>query len=226
MASEFTRNIKNLSQEQVHGHEIKEFTDVNDLVSSKDNKNYIKKPDEKMHCLTDNVKIINTSNELLSVSQDKENNIATLTVNHDRKREQVLKSSTGSISIIKGLDNIGDEKTDINITPFNKVIYNGKENTNQKLVYIKDTVNKIIDIFTIGNVTADTTVSGSSKIEFIANVNESNTVLGDNEVIINGNSIILNYVSGQSFYYYEKDDYIYRVFINLQPSSEYEHLPQ
>lgn len=226
MASEFTRNIKNLSQEQVHGHEIKEFTDVNDLVASKDNKNYIKKPDEKMHCLTDNVKIINTSNELLSVSQDKENNIATLTVNHDRKREQVLKSTTGTISIVKGIDNVGDEKTDINITPYKKVIYNGKENQYQKLGYIKDNVNKIIDIFTIGNVMADTTVSGSSKIEFISNVNESNIVLGDNEVIINGNSIILNYVSGQSFYYYEKNDYIYRVFINLQPVSEYENLPQ
>lgn len=225
MASEFTRNIKNLSKEQVNGNEIKEFTDVNDLVSSKDNKNYIKKPDEKMHCLTDNVKIINTSNELLSVSQDKENNIATLTVNHDRKREQVLKSSTGSISIIKGLDNVGDEKTDINITPYTKVIYNGKENQYQKLGYIKDNVNKIIDIFTIGNVTADSTVSGSSKIEFTANVNETNIVLGDNEVVINGNSIILNYVSGQSFYYYEKDGYIYRVFVNLQPASEYEHLP-
>lgn len=226
MASEFTRNIKNLSQKQVHGHEIKEFTDVNDLVASKDNKNYIKKPDEKMHCLTDNVKIINTSNELLSVSQDKENNIATLTVNHDRKREQVLKSTTGTISIVKGIDNVDDEKTDINITPYKKVIYNGKENQYQKLGYIKDNVNKIIDIFTIGNVMADTTVSGSSKIEFISNVNESNIVLGDNEVIINGNSIILNYVSGSSFYYYEKNDYIYRVFINLQPVSEYEHLPQ
>lgn len=226
MASEFTRNIKNLSQEQVHGHEIKEFTDVNDLVSSKDNKNFIKKPDEKMHCLTDNVKIINTSNELLSVSQDKENNIATLTVNHDQKREQVLKSSNGSISIIKGLDNVGDEKTDINITPYTKVIYNGKENQYQQLGYIKDSVNKIIDIFTIGNITADSTEAGSSKIEFIANVNETNTVLGDNEVVINGNSIILNYVSGQSFYYYEKDGYIYRVFINLQPALPSEHLPQ
>lgn len=221
MASEFTRNIKNLSQEQVHGHEIKEFTDVNDIVSSKDNKNYIKKPDEKMHCLTDNVKIINTTNTLLSVTQDKDNNLATLTVNHDPKREQVLKSSTGSISIIKGLDNVGDENTDINITPYTKVIYNGKENQYHKLGYIKDSVNKIIDIFTIGNVTSD-----SSKIEFTANVNESNTVLGNNEVVINGNSIILDNVSGQSFYYYEKNGYIYRVFINLQPASEYEHLPQ
>lgn len=226
MASEFTRNIKNLSQEQVHGHEIKEFTDVNDLVSSKDNKNYIKKPDEKMHCLTDNVKIINTTNTLLSVTQDKDNNLATLTVNHDPKREQVLKSTTGTISIVKGIDGVGDEKTDINITPYTKVIYNAKENQYHQLGYIKDSVNKIIDIFTIGNVTADSTVSGLSKIEFTANVNESNTVLGDNEVVINGNSIILNYVSGQSFYYYEKNGYIYRVFINLQPASEYEHLPQ
>lgn len=230
MANEFTRNIKNLSQKQIHGHEIKEFTDVNDLVSSKDNKNFIKKPDEKMHCLTDNVKIINTSNELLSVSQDKENNIATLTVNHDKKREQVLKSSTGSISIIKGLDNVGDEKTDINITPYTKVIYNGKENQSNKLGYIKDSVNKIIDIFSIGYLSVDTIVSGSSNIEFTANVNESNTVLGDNEIIINGNSIILNstilnYVSGLSFHHYEKNGYFYRVFINSRPAN-YERLPE
>lgn len=215
MASEFTRNIKNLTQEQVHGHEIKEFTDVNDLVSSKDNKNYIKKPDETMHCLTDNVKTINTANSLLSVTQDKDNNLATLTVNHDSKREQVLKSTSGTISIVKGFDNVGDEKTDINVLPLTKVNYTGKNITDNKLVYIKDKVNKIIDIFTVGNISPDNEVNGIYTLEFISNVNESQVYLGGNEVNINGNSIILRVPLNLNIKYYENNGYIYRVYTNV-----------
>lgn len=215
MASEFTRNIKNLTQEQVHGHEIKEFTDVNDLVSSKDNKNYIKKPDETMHCLTDNVKTINTTNSLLSVTQDKDNNLATLSVNHDPKREQVLKSTSGTISIVKGYDNVGDEKTDINVTPLTKVIYTGKNTTDNKLVYIKDKVNKIIDIFTVGNISPDNEVNGIYTLEFISNENESQVYLGGNEVNINGNSIILRVPLNLNIKYYENNGYIYRVYTNV-----------
>lgn len=215
MASEFTRNIKNLTHEQVHGHEIKEFTDVNDLVSSKDNKNYIKKPDETMHCLTDNVKTINTSNSLLSVTQDKDNNLATLSVNHDPKREQVLKSTSGTISIVKGADNIGDEKTDINVTPLTKVIYTGKNTPTNKLVYIKDEVNKIIDIFTIGNISSDSNNNGIHEVELISNVNESNVTLGGNEITINGNSIYLRLPVNMTIKYYESNGYIYRVYTNI-----------
>lgn len=218
MASEFTRNIKNLTKEQVHGQEIKEFTDVNDLVSSKDNKNYIKKPDETMHCLTDNVKTINTTNALLSVTQDKENNVATLTVNHDPKREQVLKSTSGTISISKGFDGVNDEKTDINVNPLTKVIYTGKNSSTNKLVYIKDELNKIIDIFTIGLITPDSTDNGISLVEFNSNINESQVILGDSDIKIEGNLIQFKLPTGSNYKIYENNGYIYRVYTNTTGS--------
>lgn len=112
MAQLFTRNVKDLTTEQVHSKTIKEFTNVNDLVSNKKN-NYIKKPDETMHCLTDNLKTITSNNELLTVVNDNENNKSVLTVNHDNSKENLLKSTDNSVKITRN-----DDKTDLSIAEY------------------------------------------------------------------------------------------------------------
>ena len=112
MAQLFTRNVKDLTTEQVHSKTIKEFTNVNDLVSNKKH-NYIKKPDETMHCLTDNLKTLTSENELLTVVNDNENNKSTLTVNHDNTKENLLKSTDNSVKITRN-----DDKTDLSIVEY------------------------------------------------------------------------------------------------------------
>lgn len=121
MAQEFTRNIKKLKKEQINDSIIKEFTDVNDLVSD-DKDNYIKRPNETMHCLTDNIKKIETSNSLLTVSNQNDLNKSILTVNHDETKENVLTSERGTVSITRGektnIDvNIEKLKNELNLSP-------------------------------------------------------------------------------------------------------------
>lgn len=119
MAHDFTRNIKHLTTEQISDNFLNNFTDTNDLVSDNE-KNYIKKPDEKFHCLTDNIKTIenadvNDENNLLFVTNENETkNKATLQVLHDVKKENRLNSTDNSISIISQVENI-NHFTNINV---------------------------------------------------------------------------------------------------------------
>lgn len=119
MAHDFTRNIKHLTIEQISDNFLNNFTDTNDLVSD-DNKNYIKKPDEKFHCLTDNIKTIenadvNDENNLLTIINENDTkNKATLQVLHDLKKENRLTSTDNSISIISQVENI-NYFTNINV---------------------------------------------------------------------------------------------------------------
>jgi hypothetical protein len=147
MAQEFTRNIKNLTTAQVHGKEIKEFTDVNDIVSNSTD-NFIKMPNEKMHCLTDNIKLIyKTENtELLDIELDNTKNSAKLKVNHDDKKEQRLKSTDNSIYIVKGINGT-DEETNIQVTPHGRQVY--VDGDNNKVYFYIDEVNKILNIFAL-----------------------------------------------------------------------------
>lgn len=111
MAHDFTRNIKHLTTEQISDNFLNNFTDTNDIVSD-DKHNYIKEPDEKFHCLTDNIKTIentdvNDENNLLLVTNENETeNKATLQVLHDMKKENRLTSTNDSISIISQVENI------------------------------------------------------------------------------------------------------------------------
>lgn len=97
MAQEFTRNFKQLNKEQVDGHEIKEFTEVNDLVST-DKHNYIKKPNEKMFCLTDSLKTIetDTADKLEIIHNNEENSV----------KLNVKVTSTGGIFTPRELESI------------------------------------------------------------------------------------------------------------------------
>lgn len=140
MAQEFTRNIKKLKKEQINDSIIKEFTDVNDLVSD-DKDNYIKRPNESMHCLTDNIKKVETSNSLLTVSNQNDLNKSILTVNHDESKENVLTSEKGTLSITRGektnIDvNIEKLKNELNLSP-------SPNNTIKSTHYIFNTDTKI-----------------------------------------------------------------------------------
>lgn len=155
MAQEFTRNIKNLTTAQVHGKEIKEFTDVNDIVSN-DKDNFIKMPNEKMHCLTDNIKLIyKTENtDLLDIELDNTKNSAKLKVNHDDQKEQRLTSVDNSIYIVKAENGLGGQ-TNIQVKPNDLQIYvDGNDN---KVYIIIDEVNRIINIFALKPFTASAT---------------------------------------------------------------------
>lgn len=148
MAQEFTRNIKKLKKEQINDSIIKEFTDVNDLVSD-DKDNYIKRPNETMHCLTDNLKKIETSNSLLSVSNQNDLNKSILTVNHDETKENVLTSEKGTVSITRG------EKTNIEVNTdgiFEKNIFTYKVVNEADLIgYMRvNKLEKFIELYTTG----------------------------------------------------------------------------
>lgn len=151
MAQEFTRNIKKLKKEQINDSIIKEFTDVNDLVSD-DKDNYIKRPNETMHCLTDNIKKIETSNSLLSVSNQNDLNKSILTVNHDETKENVLTSERGTVSITRGektnIDvNVEKIKNELNLSPSTHYIIN--HDTKIGVIEIE---NEIIKVYFINNV--------------------------------------------------------------------------
>lgn len=148
MAQEFTRNIKKLKKEQINDSIIKEFTDVNDLVSD-DKDNYIKRPNETMHCLTDNIKKIETSNSLLTVSNQNDLNKSILTVNHDETKENVLTSDKRTVSITRG------EKTNIEVNTdgiFEKNIFTYKViNEGNEIGYLRvNKLEKFIDFYTTG----------------------------------------------------------------------------
>ena len=148
MAQEFTRNIKKLKKEQINDSIIKEFTDVNDLVSD-DKDNYINRPNETMHCLTDNIKKIETSNSLLTVSNQNDLNKSILTVNHDKTKENVLTSEKGTVSITRG------EKTNIEVNTdgiFEKNIFTYKVVYEADLIgYMRvNKLEKFIELYTTG----------------------------------------------------------------------------
>jgi hypothetical protein len=203
MAQEFTRNIKNLTTAQVHGKEIKEFTDVNDIVSN-DKDNFIKMPNEKMHCLTDNIKLIyKTENtELLDIELDNTKNSAKLKVNHDEQKEQRLFSSNKSIYLIPAVNGTGD-KTDIQVTPLDRQNYvDGNDN---KVYIFFDEVNRIINIFALKPFTVS--ASATEKTITLYYLNNGSTLPqleGEKEfgqyVTVNESHIIIKYKDGKTHY--------------------------
>lgn len=203
MAQEFTRNFKKLTTEQVHGKEIKEFTDVNDLVSNGTD-NFIKKPDETMHCLTDNIKLIyKTENtELLDIELDNTNNSAKLKVNHDEQKEQRLFSSNSSIYLIPAVNGSG-EKTDIQVTPHERQVY--VDGDNNKVYMIFDEVNRIINIFALNPFTVSASASDKTIILYYHNLGSTlPQIEGQREfgqyVSVQDSHLKLNYQDGKTHY--------------------------
>ena len=155
MAHDFTRNIKHLKTEQISDNFLNNFTDTNDLVSD-DKDNYIKRPNETMHCLTDNLKKIETSNSLLTVSNQNDLNKSILTVNHDETKENVLKSEKGTVSITRrektNIDvNVEKIKNELNLSlsPNKSIHYIFNGDTKIGFVEIE---NEIIKVYFINNV--------------------------------------------------------------------------
>nr|DAR15369.1 MAG TPA: hypothetical protein [Caudoviricetes sp.] len=141
MVQEFTRNVKNVKPTQETKHI--EFMDVNDLLSN--NKDcFIKKPNEKLHCLTDNIKTIESSNQLLTVLPDKENNKVTIMVKSDPTKEDLLKSTDNSIIV-----NRASGQTDLLVNK-KRVIFT---NNSESLVCVIDYGLQIIQVFSIGQIT-------------------------------------------------------------------------
>lgn len=141
MVQEFTRNVKNVKPTQETNHV--EFMDVNDLLSN--NKDcFIKKPNEKLHCLTDDIKTIESTNQLLSVQPDKENNKVTLTPKSDPTKEDRLKSTDNSIIV-----NRGGGQTDLLVNK-KRVIFT---NNSESLVAVIDYSLQLIQVFSIGKIT-------------------------------------------------------------------------
>lgn len=141
MVQEFTRNVKNVKPTQENKHI--EFMDVNDLLSN-DKDNFIKRPNEQLHCLTDNIKTIESSNQLLTVVPDKENNKVNLTVKSDPTKEDRLKSTDNSIII-----NRASGQTDLLVNK-KRVIFT---NNSESLVCVIDYGLQIIQVFSIGKIT-------------------------------------------------------------------------
>lgn len=154
MAHDFTRNIKHLTTEQISDNFLNNFTDINDLVSD-EQKNYIKKPDEKFHCLTDNIKKIETSNSLLTVNNQNDLNKSILTVNHDETKENVLTSEKGTVSITRGektnIDvNVEKIKNELNLSPSpNKSTHYIFKNDSK--IGVVEIENEIIKVYFINN---------------------------------------------------------------------------
>lgn len=141
MVQEFTRNVKNVKPTQETNHI--EFMGVNDLLSN--NKDcFIKKPNEKLHCLTDDIKTIESTNQLITVQPDKENNKVALTVNSDPTKEDRLKSTDTSIIV-----NRGGGQTDLLVNK-KRVIFT---NNGESLVLVIDYGLQIIQVFSIGQIT-------------------------------------------------------------------------
>lgn len=202
MAQEFTRNIKNLTTAQVHGKEIKEFTDVNDIVSNSTD-NFIKMPNETMHCLTDNIKLIyKTENtELLDIELDKQHNSARLTVKHDEQKEQRLTSSNKSIYIVNAPNGSG-EKTDIQVSPLERQKYVTSDNN---VYIIFDDVNRIVNIFALNPFTVS--ASATDKIITLYYINLDSTLPAFTEnhnfgeyVSIEETALKLKYKDGKTHY--------------------------
>lgn len=216
MAQEFTRNIKNLTTAQVHGKEIKEFTDVNDIVSN-DKNNFIKMPNEKMHCLTDNIKLIyKTENtELLDIELDNTKNSAKLKVNHDEKKEQRLKSTDNSIFIVKGINGT-DEETNIQVTSHGRQVY--VDGNNNKVYIIIDEVNRIMNIFALNPFTVSASSLDRVIVLYYFNLGstlpqiEGEKTLGE-YVSIQESHLQLKYKENQTNYdvWSEQDDYLVHV---------------
>lgn len=141
MVQEFTRNVKNVKPTQETNHI--EFMDVNDLLSN-DKDNFIKRPNEQLHCLTDNIKTVESSNQLLTVLPDKENNKVSLTVKSDPTKEDRLKSTDNSIII-----NRASGQTDLLVNK-KRVIFT---NNSESLVCVIDYGLQIIQVFSIGQIT-------------------------------------------------------------------------
>lgn len=141
MVQEFTRNVKNVKPSQETNHI--EFMDVNDLLSNNKD-NFIKRPNEQLHCLTDNIKTVESSNQLLTVLSDKENNKVNLTVKSDPSKEDRLKSTDNSIII-----NRASGQTDLLVNK-KRVIFT---NNSESLVTVIDYGLQIIQVFSIGQIT-------------------------------------------------------------------------
>lgn len=140
MVQEFTRNVKNVKPSQETNHV--EFMDVNDLLSN--NKDcFIKKPNEKLHCLTDDIKTIESTNQLITVLTDKENNKVTLTAKSDPTKEDRLKSTDNSIIV----NRVGGQ-TDLMVNK-KRVIFT---KNSESLVAVIDYGLQIIQVFSIGQI--------------------------------------------------------------------------
>lgn len=180
MAHDFTRNIKHLKTEQISDNFLNNFTDTNDLVSD-EQKNYIKKPDEKFHCLTDNIKTIETSNSLLTVNNRNDLNKSILTVNHDETKENVLTSEKGTVSITKG------EKTniDVNVEKLkNELNLSPSPNKSTHYILSRDTKIGVVEI-----------ENEIIKVYFINNavVNKNNIYTLDKQIDEKFNNVYLKY---------------------------------
>ena len=90
MAKKFVRGITEI---RTINNQDFNTNNVNDLLADS-NDNYIhrRKADksEEYHCLTDNIKTIKSSNNLLTVTNDNANNTATLTVKSDDSKQNKL----------------------------------------------------------------------------------------------------------------------------------------
>ena len=95
MAKKFVRGITDIKTINNQGFDT---NNVNDLLSDGGN-NYIhrRKADktEEYHCLTDNIKTVKSSNNLLTVTNDNASNTSTLTVNHDPQKQDVITGDLG-----------------------------------------------------------------------------------------------------------------------------------
>lgn len=203
MAQEFTRNFKKLTTAQVHGKEIKEFTDVNDLVSNGTD-NFIKKPDETMHCLTDNIKLIyKTENtELLDIELDNTKNSAKLTVKHNDQKEQRLYSSNKSIYLIPAVNGSG-EKTDIQVTPQERQVY--VDGNNNKVYMIYDEVNRIINVFALNPFTVSASQTDKTITLYYHNNGSTLPQLEDQRefgqyISVDEGHLNLKYIDGKTHY--------------------------
>ena len=94
MAKKFVRGITGIRE--VNNQDF-DTNNVNDLLAD-GNDNYIhrRKADksEEYHCLTDNIKTIKSTNNLLTVTNDNVNNTATITVKQDSTKQNKLTAGT------------------------------------------------------------------------------------------------------------------------------------
>ena len=94
MAKKFVRGITEI---RTITNQDFDTNNVNDLLADA-NDNYIhrRKADksEEYHCLTDNIKTIKSSNNLLTVTNDNANNTATLTIKSDGTKQNKLTAGT------------------------------------------------------------------------------------------------------------------------------------
>lgn len=94
MAKKFVRGITDIKE--INNQDF-DTNNVNDLLSDgKDNYIHRRKGDktEEYHCLTDNIKTVKSSNDLLTVANDNATNTSTLTVNHDETKQNKLTAGT------------------------------------------------------------------------------------------------------------------------------------